>query len=114
LKKLTILLFVSIFSFFVIGFDVSAENHEDEVNNPVVLTKEQQKEMEKLHNELFETHKKILNKYAEYGVLSKDKVQMKLEHLEEYHQKLKENGYIPDFFHKKDIKDDKHKEENNR
>ncbi|WP_159461952.1 DUF2680 domain-containing protein [Salirhabdus sp. Marseille-P4669] len=71
-------------------------------NQDVELNDDQMKEMEDLHNELFEVHKKILNKYGEYGVLTDEQVENKIEHMEKYQEKLKENGYIPDWHHKKD------------
>ena len=78
-----------------------AEDDSDVHKNDVELNEEQKAELEQLHTELFAVHKKILEKYAEYGVLSEEKFNSKLEHMEEYHKNLKDNGYIPDWHYKK-------------
>ncbi|SET20399.1 Protein of unknown function [Salinibacillus kushneri] len=75
----------------------SAEDHGDtEVNlEDIELSQAQQQELEALHNEMFQLHEQLVNKYVEFGVLSEEKAKKKMEHLEKHQEKLKENGYVP-------------------
>ena len=102
MKKLWMITFIVLLSAAIAGAgQLFAEDDTDVHKQDVELNEEQKAELEELHTELFAIHKKILEKYGEYGVLSDEKVKAKFEHMEEYHKKLKEKGYIPDWHHKK-------------
>jgi peptidoglycan hydrolase CwlO-like protein len=108
MKRFVLMLVAMVLSVSVVGPSVFAEVDSKDTNQPKVeLNEKQKKEMEALHKELFEIHKKILNKYAEIGVLTQEKVDMKIERMEKFHEKLKENGYVPDWHKKKDNMKDK-------
>jgi len=59
------------------------------------LTDKQKKELAKLYKNLYETQKKLINKYAEYGVITREQAALWLSRLESRYEKLKENGYVP-------------------
>ena len=67
------------------------------------LTSDQKAQLETLYTQLFEKREEIINKYVEFGVLTREKGDKKIEQLKKYHSKLKENGYLPK--HKKHMHD---------
>ncbi|MFT4416738.1 YckD family protein [Fredinandcohnia humi] len=77
----------------------------------IELTDEQKQELDALYKDLLEARKAILDKYVEYGVLSKGEAEKKLAWLEEHYTKVKEHGYLPPMHHKWDK--DKHKKKDN-
>ncbi|WP_226037221.1 DUF2680 domain-containing protein [Aquibacillus saliphilus] len=63
--------------------------------NEVELTKQQLAELKTLHEDLMNQRIGVINKYVELGVLSEaDGKEMK-DHLDKYHKKLEEDGFIP-------------------
>ena len=66
----------------------------------VKLTDEQKSELDALYKEAFEARKKIIDKYVEFGVMTKEKAEKKQAHMDKFYEKLKENEYIPKFHHK--------------
>lgn len=62
---------------------------------PPALTAKQQKELAKLYKDLYGTQKKLIGKYADYGVITREQAAMWLNRLEARYEKLKENGYLP-------------------
>ncbi|WP_157256144.1 DUF2680 domain-containing protein [Bacillus timonensis] len=96
-------------SFFLLGgIQASAEMGKDVESPKVELTDKQKQELDKLYLDLLKTKKEILNKYVEFGVLSKEKADKKRNWLDEHYEKVKEHGYIPLHRHKKH-KDDEDK-----
>jgi len=65
------------------------------VNPKPELTDKQKKELAKLYKNLYETQKKLITKYAEYGVITREQASLWLSRLESRYEKLKENGYVP-------------------
>ncbi|MBE4907490.1 DUF2680 domain-containing protein [Bacillus luteolus] len=65
----------------------------------IKLTADQQEELENLYNEMFETKKQLINKYAEYDVITQNKAEEKLARLDKFQEKLKEHGYVPHWPH---------------
>lgn len=61
----------------------------------VKLTKEQQKVLESISSEILEKRIEMINKYAEFGVIKKDKAKKIIKHMKKHHEKLKENGFVP-------------------
>jgi hypothetical protein len=61
----------------------------------VSLSQEQKTELSKLHKELFEKKKEIVNKYIEYGVFSEEKGKKILGKMESRLKELEENEYLP-------------------
>ncbi|MCP8617895.1 DUF2680 domain-containing protein [Salirhabdus salicampi] len=72
---------------------------EGEKGEKITLTAEQQKEMDQLYQELIAKHKEIIEKYKEYGVCSEEKAQKKMTRLDNYYEKLKVNGFVPNWDH---------------
>ncbi|WP_099362450.1 YckD family protein [Fredinandcohnia onubensis] len=94
-------------SFLLVGeIQASAEMRNVDQNPKVELTDQQKQELDKLYLDLLETKKEIINKYVDYGVLTKEKADKKLNWLDEHYQKIKEHGYIPMHRHKKHEDDD--------
>ena len=95
-------IFVVVVSIFVLGFsfgavDTYANPHQEEKGEPIQLTEKQQKDLAKLHEDMFETHKKLINKYVEFGVMPKEKGDKIINRMEERLAQLKENGYVPNW-----------------
>ncbi len=106
MKRITLSVFALLLSiFFVGGIQASAEMGKDTEKPNVELSDKQKQELDKLYLELLETKKEIINKYVEYGVLTKEKADKKLNWLDEHYEKIKEHGYIPKHHHKKDKND---------
>jgi len=59
------------------------------------LTEKQRKELAKLHKSLFETKRKLIGKYAEFGLITREQASLWLNRLEARYEKLKENGFAP-------------------
>lgn len=83
------LLFVNIVGAAAVG----AEEHADQ-QMQVELTQKQQKELGKLYKDIFAKKKKLINKYVEYGVISKEKGEHIIKHMEQRLEQIKQNGYI--------------------
>ncbi|MGP4072713.1 YckD family protein [Piscibacillus sp. B03] len=81
---------------------------EPESTENVELTDDQKEEMASLQKEVLEKEKQVIQKYVEYGVISKDKGDKVISHLEKHFEKLEANGYVPmwDKKHKKTHGDD--------
>ncbi|MBN8193109.1 YckD family protein [Bacillus sp. NTK074B] len=94
MKKLV----VSILAVFILslsfGSFVSAEDEGQTTDEKVTLTEEQKAELGNLYEQMYSTKKKLVNKYVEYGVFSKEQGDKVRKMMEIKHQKLKENGYM--------------------
>ncbi|MBD8067777.1 YckD family protein [Bacillus sp. PS06] len=104
MKKLFIVLGLAVPLFFVNSWLTESPTHANENDNAtpeVKLSEEQKSELDALYQDLFEKRKEIIDKYVEYGVLSKEKADKKREHLDKFYKKLKENNYIPKWEHHK-------------
>ncbi|RSK28481.1 DUF2680 domain-containing protein [Bacillus sp. HMF5848] len=88
---------------FVLGLSVfwnmpvSAEEPMNDVQQEqaIELTDKQVKKLDKLYKKMFKQHEAIIKKYVEYGVLSEDQAEKKLEYLEKHYEKMKENRFLP-------------------
>lgn len=78
-----------------IGNNETIENDK----HPPKLTKEQIKEIEKLVSESLEKRKQIIDKYVEYGVITKDRGNIIKESMDKHFKRMKEHDFIP-YFHK--------------
>lgn len=67
----------------------------------VELTDKQKKEMEKLYKKMVEQHKKVVDKYVEYGVFTKEKGEKIHQIIDKKYEKLEKNGFIPSWDYKK-------------
>ncbi|QOR65999.1 DUF2680 domain-containing protein [Cytobacillus suaedae] len=99
LKRLTICFsLLCVFNLFTQPADIiHAEKLEHKTD--IQLTADQQEELENLYKEMFETKKQLINKYAEYGVITQDKAEEKIARLGRFQEKLKEHGYAPHWPH---------------
>lgn len=96
-------------SVFIFGASSTVAHEDKEAQKDIKLTEEQQGELEVLYNDLFEKHKKIINKYVEFGVISQEKGERIIAHMEERQAKMKENGYVPHLGHHSKHKKEKWK-----
>ncbi len=90
--------------------DVSAEPEKDMKQvQQVKLTEEQKSELDALYKEMLKTKKQIIMKYEDFGVLSSEKADKKMEWMEKHYEMMKENDFIPKkrHHHKKYGKDEK-------
>lgn len=105
---LLILFSASIFSVNFIG--VSAEPDADTKKaEKVELTKEQKNELDTLYKDMLKKKKQIIMKYEEFGVISTEKAEKKMEWMEKHYHMMKDNDFIPKKrnHHKKYGKDEK-------
>jgi Protein of unknown function (DUF2680) len=96
-KTLLTLMTVCFLSFGFTGY-ASAEGQQA-APQKVNLTDAQKQELDKLHQQLFNSKKELINKYVEYGVFTKEQGDMMLKKMEERYLKLKENGYMMRWHH---------------
>ncbi|MCU9615101.1 YckD family protein [Caldibacillus lycopersici] len=61
----------------------------------VKLSEAQIKELEGLTADLMEGRKQLINKYVEFGILTQEKADKILEHMDKHFQKLKEENFVP-------------------
>lgn len=78
-----------------IGNNETIENDKQ----PPKLTKAQIKEIEKLASESLKNRKQIIDKYVEYGVITKDRGNKIKESMDKHFKRMKEHDFIP-YFHK--------------
>jgi len=64
--------------------------------NEINLTDEQKSELKQLHEKMFEIKKQMIEKYVEYGIITKEQAQKKLEKLEKVKKLKEQNGYMPE------------------
>ncbi|WP_202080475.1 YckD family protein [Caldalkalibacillus salinus] len=69
----------------------------EEAQPTVQLTKEQQNEISALTREIMDKKKEVISKYVDYGVLSEEKGQQIIDHMDEHYSKLEQNGFVPPF-----------------
>lgn len=65
------------------------------VTNEVNLTDAQKSELKQLSDKMFEIKKQMVEKYLEYGVITKEQAEKKLEKLEKMKKVREQNGFIP-------------------
>ncbi|MCT2538144.1 YckD family protein [Aquibacillus koreensis] len=80
------------------------DHHHKPEFKEVELTDAQVKELATMYEDVLNQRIGVINKYQELGVLSEKDATMMKEHLAKFHEKLKEDNYIPkwDKHHKKD------------
>jgi hypothetical protein len=103
MKKLVVgLALIMGFSIFGV-YEVGAENEpqQGEKEPKIELTEVQKSELDKLYQEMFNTKKELIKKYVEYGVITQEKADKKMKHMDKYYSKIKENNYVPKWDHRK-------------
>lgn len=89
------------------GFNVSAlANNETkaaaEQEKTVTLTEAQQAEIGAIHKELLAKQKQLIQKYVEFGALSKEKADQVNNHFEKHYERMEQNGFeFPQHRHQK-------------
>lgn len=78
-----------------VGPNEEVQNEEPQVNQNIQLTKEQIQELEKMNVEILKKRKKLIDKYVEFGVFSKDKGEKIKSHIDQRYQKMKEANFLP-------------------
>ncbi|OIU71453.1 YckD family protein [Rossellomorea aquimaris] len=98
MKKTLLTLFtVCLLSFGFNGY--AAAEGQQAAPQKVNLTEAQKQELDKLHQQLFNSKKELITKYVEYGVFTKEQGDLMLKKMEERYMKLKENGYMMRWHH---------------
>lgn len=80
-----------------IGGNENVQNEKQESERK--LTIEQMEEIAKLAGESLEKRKQIIDKYVEYGVISKERGEKIKASMDQHFERMKEHNFIP-FFHK--------------
>ena len=75
------------------AFDEQAK----EEKKPVQLTEAQKNELSALHKDILEKKKQLISKYVEFGVISREKGDKIISHMEKRYSKLEKNGFVPEF-----------------
>ena len=88
------------------GFNVSALANETkaapEQEKTVTLTQAQQAEIGAIHKELLAKQKQLIQKYVEFGALSKEKADQVNNHFEKHYERMEQNGFeFPQHRHQK-------------
>lgn len=76
------------------GNDVPPQDNPEE-SRQINLTDSQKNELKQLYNKKFDIQKQIIQKYAEYGVITKSAAEAKLKKMDERLKKIERDGYIP-------------------
>lgn len=61
----------------------------------ITLTDAQKDELRQLYNKKSEIQKQIIQKYVEFGVISKEKADLKIKRMEEMQRRMEQDGFIP-------------------
>ncbi|MGG3990062.1 YckD family protein [Bacillus smithii] len=97
-RKIMAIIFVSVAMF--AASTVHAETNQGKSNEkPVQLTEQQKAKLNKLHKELLEKRKELIRQYVAYGIISKEKGDDIISHLEEHYKHLQQNGFSPHWNH---------------
>jgi len=65
------------------------------VTHQVKLTTEQQKQIETLEQQILSKRKEVIEKYVQYGVLTKEQGTHITKRMDEHYNHLKNNGFVP-------------------
>lgn len=95
MKRLLLLVLISLFCVMALGSTLAGADEEADQSMQVELTDKQIKELSKLHQDIFKRKKKLITKYVEYGILSKEKGERIIQHMEKHLEYVKEHGYLP-------------------
>ena len=60
----------------------------------VQLSEAQKNELAKLHKDILEKKKEMVQKYVEFGVIPEDKGQLMISYFEKHYEMLEQNGFI--------------------
>lgn len=75
--------------------DVSKPVQPSQPSQPQVQLNEQQKtELAKLHKDILEKKKEMIQKYVEFGVIEEEKGQMMIAHFEKHYEMMEQNGFM--------------------
>ncbi|MBM7570692.1 YckD family protein [Aquibacillus albus] len=77
------------------SFAFAEEQEEMPQYKDVKLTEEQLKELKVLYEDVINKRKGIINKYVEFGVLTKEDGEQMKKHLDKFFEKMEKDGYIP-------------------
>jgi uncharacterized FlaG/YvyC family protein len=71
------------------------QNQGQNQNQPAVqLTEAQKTELAKLHKDILEKKKEMIQKYVEFGIIPEEKGQMIITHFDKHYEMLEQNGFI--------------------
>ncbi|MDM5296904.1 YckD family protein [Bacillus pumilus] len=99
MKKTCSLIILSMVLLF--GFDLATAHGETPqmekrpVTHQVKLKADQQKQIEALEQQILSKRKEVIEKYVQYGVLTKEQGTQITKRMDEHYNHLKENGFVP-------------------
>ena len=70
------------------------QNKPAEQEKQIQLTESQKAELSEIYQDLMEEKKELIQKYVEFGVLSKEKGDQMIQKLEEHYKMAKKNGFM--------------------
>lgn len=94
LRKLINIAAVSILCLSFLGvFPVHAEDSGRAATDEVHLTEQQKQELSQLQKDVLAKKKVLIQKYIEYGVISKEKGKEIMSHMEKHAKEIEKNGF---------------------
>ncbi|MCZ0703803.1 hypothetical protein J2T56_001986 [Natronobacillus azotifigens] len=101
--KKKLLSFAIVLMLTIIGVTTAeaGRGHDQPEFKDVELTEQQTRELKIMYEDLFNQRKGIIEKYQEFGVLSKKDADKMKEHIDQFAEKLEADGYIPKWDKKK-------------
>lgn len=70
------------------------QNQQQPKQQEVQLNEQQKAELAKMHKDILEKKKEMINKYVEFGVIPEEKAQMMISHFEKHYEMLEQNGFV--------------------
>ena len=70
---------------------------ESSTKQAIVLTDQQKQELAMIYQEMFNKKRQLIEKYAEFGVVSKEQATKWTARLNEHYLKLEQNGFVPEW-----------------
>lgn len=80
---------------FAITGDNTASSAIVQDEKKISLTDAQKKELKQLFDKKFDVEKQLVQKYVDFGVLTREQADRRLKKIQDMQDKLEENGYAP-------------------
>lgn len=93
LMNLLAVMLISLMTFGVIPAHAAEKISPQPEKTPVNLSDQQIKELASLQKEVLEKQKNVISKKVEYGVISKEKGDKIMAHLEHHYARMEKNGF---------------------
>ena len=86
-------LVVLLFGFLILPTAYAEQNKPAEPAKQVQLTEDQKAELANIYKDILDEKKELIQKYMEFGVISKEKGDQVIKRLEEHFKMMEQNGF---------------------